>query len=842
MSGQVAPSEPFDKPDPGFFFALSRLVGPDLEMADAMKRQMFALALGVWLGGVAQAAPLPWESPRAQDALKVLAASGVLQENWLSYRVATRWEIAVLMQRLLQRLESQPDLLASKLEREAVQTLVGEVQAELQALAPRVDGLEQQMLGLEQRVEFQERFRFRGRFLMAALYQGVNNTGNDRSGLGIGSLDYQGLAGSTLLTNGVPHAPEGIIPQLDLARGRPLIQGSSFTSTLYLDVEHQPHEDWLYQLRFYAYTSQGNSLLDATWGTPQPYLANPFTGAGGGTPQGSNRAPFSSMGFDRFRLTHVPTGFGLTLGSFQPRLISSQVFTGQVNPRVGDPRLLESFGVHASAEHGPFSWEAFGTYLPDGNPAQLGLQPLQHLAWGGALSYQNRGWQATLSLLQASASSRDGNPRAVGLSNLVNGSTGQVNVNWVNPNGFFAGQLPPAASAGRGSISDRRPVPGRAGLDGGGREASFGPQQQLGLGLNVNYRDPSGWAILGEWAHTRYRPSQNSSFQREGNLWSLGTQWELGESREFQLQLDYRSTDATYDPMILVFPSPNAALVPFRVYHRFPDHDQFWHLYSLHDTDRFPHNRRGFWPTFRWNYGQDSHLALRGRWLEQVSTSLQDVRFQPGQLGANVPNEQVLGHSPGFFDVVFREFSPLSFNDQLQPLENPRGRVTALGLDLHHHFEDTPWTLDFRLERHQFRRPSRLPASLGGSQNRVDLAHSLAHVGLEYKANSSWSYRLNYDLAEMKGHYDPLGVYNAFAISNDRVDFLNRDVLQHAPGVEATWHLDSQTRWDMGLTYYINIDRVPRSIFAGLPGGPQATAHPFSFNAVRLETRLEVDF
>lgn len=791
------------------------------------------------LGGLAVAAPLPWENPRAQEALKVLSASGLLQESWMTTRVATRWEIAALAQRLLLRAQLQQDLLSGKAEVEALQVLCQECQTELQALGVRLDALEPQLENLEARVEERERIRFRGQFLMAILTQGVSNTGNQFGGFGPDRLDYQGLAGSSTLTNLVPHAPSGIVPPLDMSLGRPLLQGSSLTSTLFLEVEAQPEEDWLHQLRVYAYTSQGNSLLDSVWGVQQPYLANPFTGSGRGNPQGADRAPFTSAGFDRYRVTHIPSGFGLTLGSFNPRLISSQVFVGQVNPRVGNPRLLESFGVHATTDLGPFSLEGFGTYLPDGNPGLGGRDPLQNLAWGGALHFHQDGWQVTASFLQAHADSRDGSGRATGLSNLVNGGPGQVNVNWVNPNGFFTGQLPPAQSAGAGSLSDRRPVPGRPGLDGGGRDASFGPQQQQGMGLQVGYRSEQGWGLQGEWATTLYRPNQNSSYSRRGHLWSLGGSYQRGD---WELQLDYRSTDPTYDPMILVFPSPSAGLVPFRAYHRFPDHDQFWHLYSLHDTDRFPHNRKGFWPSLKWRYDEDCQVALKGRFLEQVRSSLQDVRFRQDQLGPATPNELVLGHSPGFFDVIFREYSPLAFDANLNPLEDRRGRVLGLGLDLHHKFADSPWSLDLNLETHRFRRGSGLTAQQGGSQHLVHLDHSLAGLTLHYRASDAWTYRLGYTLAEMKGHYDPLGVYNPFAIANQSIDFRNRDILQHIPRLEATWTLDSQTRWDFGLTYYSTQDRVPREVFAGPPGGAAATAHPFAFDAYRLETRLEVNF
>jgi hypothetical protein len=189
------------------------------------------------LGGIAWSAPLPWENPKAQEALKVLSASGLLQESWLSYRAATRWEIATIAERLLRRWQTQSEESVGKVELQALEVLCQECREELDALGVRTETLESKLGLVEDRVLDLERIRFRGQFLMTSLYQGVSNTGSRFSGFGPDRLDYAGLAGSTALTNLVPHAPQGIVPPLDMALGRPLIQGAGFTSTLFLEVE-----------------------------------------------------------------------------------------------------------------------------------------------------------------------------------------------------------------------------------------------------------------------------------------------------------------------------------------------------------------------------------------------------------------------------------------------------------------------------------------------------------------------------------------------------------------------------------------------------------------------------
>lgn len=95
------------------------------------------------LVATASAAPLPWHSPQAQDALRFLSESGVLGESWLQYRAATRWEVAVVVQRLLQKQEQEPNLFATRAEREALTRLITETREELQALGVRVTTLEE---------------------------------------------------------------------------------------------------------------------------------------------------------------------------------------------------------------------------------------------------------------------------------------------------------------------------------------------------------------------------------------------------------------------------------------------------------------------------------------------------------------------------------------------------------------------------------------------------------------------------------------------------------------------------------------------------------------------------
>ncbi len=808
-------------------------------------KSLIAIGLFAHTFATASAAPLEFRS-KAQDALMVLKEKGIILDVSLrGDRALTRWEMATILARLLSLNEANERQLLSKAELKQLEKGLQDLEPELSQLGVRLDGLEEKVDLLEQRVSDRERIRFKGKLVSVYAGASFSNNGRDRSGGAANSLEYDTIVGSTAASNPVPHAVQGIVPSIDLIKGRPWLNGTAMTTTLYLDIEADPDPDWLLNTRIYAYSSQGTQVLDSVYGGPAPYLANAFTGQPSSNGQSINRAPFTQMGLDRFQATHLPSGTTVTLGTFRPKYISTALFSGQVNPAAFEPRFLESYGFHVSGDqkispNASLGWELFGTYLPDGNPPNtaLNLSPYRNEAYGGSLQLNWGKLRTNFGYFRAASQASDGQFLANGLSNLVNGDTGQVNINWVNPAPFFASNLSNLSSAGLGSTSDQRPIPGLTGSDAAG--GSFGPQGITLGGTQMEYRSEN-WSVRGEYAHSSYRPNRNSPYTSEGDLFRFGGSLELLD-RKLQLSADYRHTDPNYDPMILSYPGTSAGLNPFRVYHRFPDFDQFWHLYSLHDTDQFPHNRQGLVASALWRYDDEGSLKLRYRAQTQVTTSLQDVRYQANQLGAGLPKVQVLGFSPGFFDVVFREYSPLSFDANLQPLEDRRGSVHAFGLDWNHHFSESPFSVELGYDQYHFFRPSGLTAALGGSQNQVDLVSSIGHLRLGYEVSKDLGLGLGYDFGQMRGHYDPLGVYNSYAIANGTTDFRNRDTFQHQPFIDAKWKISEKLTLDTDFRIIDSVDRVPESVFAGTPGGPFSLAHPFSYSGYQFRTKMEFSF
>lgn len=755
-------------------------------------------------------------------------------------RTISRYEAALIVARSLARLETTHSSFITTEQLQQLRDISSTFEEELSALGVRIDTLEDRVENLDRRISEQERILFSGEFVSRYVGQSFRNAGRPNSGPG--GTNYESLVGTLGGSNFLPHNPLGILPVIDYSSGRPLTNGTGFTSTLFLDTNFLLNQDWEGTLSLFAHSSQGDQIIDAVWGTQPGYLANPFTATVGlQSPQGRDRLPFTTAGFERLELRHQD-GHLLTLGQFEPELLNPTVFLTPVNPNFRGKAVLGGFGFRGLVALNPYTVEVFGTKLPDGSPGQGGAE-YDTNALGASAQYQDEKLTLTLNYLRTAQESSRGLPLSIGQVGSFNGTTGQLYANWVNPNGYFVEQLGGIGSprvAGANSISDKRPVGGNPNSDDFGASASIGPQSQDSVGVSSQWNS-GNWTLLGDYGFTHYRPNKNSSFSTTDSLWRVGAETRLFE-QALKVNLDYRYTGARYDPMVLSFPTTATGTPVFRAYHRLPSFDQFWHLYSLHNTAEFPRNRKGFWLDTDWRYDPDGHVRFRYRNLEQVTTSLQDVRFAAGQLGPQTPNATVLGHSPGFLDVVFREYSPLSFNPNLNPLEDKRGSVESFALDVEHIFTNTPWRVDGHYEIWDFHRGTDLSAAQGGSQNLVDLKASVGSLSVGRSLGEEHLLTLGYQRTEMRGHYDPAGVYNSYAISRQTTDFRNRDTIQHIPFLRSDWQIAPDVDLETNIRHFFTHDRVPESVSAGALGGPNSLAHPFSWQGWQLSTTLRVRF
>ncbi len=777
-----------------------------------MKRQTLLLAalLALVMVVPAWAAPLFPDVPAnhwARDAVASLAARGLVEGypdgNFKGDQACTRWEAAMIVARLLAKMEEEHATFASKADLEEVRRLASALREELDALGVRVTKLEENVARLDKRVNELERITFYGVVETRVVAQSFHNTGMNTSDNGIGgpfASNYNTLVGTYAGTQLSPYqnafgvvpplgvaptpgqyaGPAGVLPVMDMRNGRALTNGTGFTMRGVLGLRVRVSDDIDAGAEFSAFTSQGDSVVDAVWGVSAPYLSNAYTGnrgAGGfglAGVQPTSNSPFTRMTLDNFWVIHNPTNTKLVLGAFNSDRLDDLMYVGEYNPNAFGPKFLDSFGFNVSgsseiSDMGVLRWEVLGTQLADGNISNLTGSNYEDYALGFDVGFEFDGGDVKLNFLRAANDASGGNPLAVGLVDNVNVAygagqlgaltTGGTNLQWVNPAGYYAAQTSAFAQAngGAGTTVDNRPIPGwnttadnAAGLlyAGGG---GFGPQGMTSFGLSGHYMwDMDDYQIYvdGEYARSDYQPNRNSPYSVDGDA----MRFEVGSNLldgTLDLSLAWLSVDPTYDPFILQYPTtPGFGLGAYPGVWRMPDMNYFSNLYSLHDTGRYPHNREGLRFDGQYNFDdRRGRVYAFAEFQQQKKTSLYDVRVLPGAAGPGSPNFAVLGMSPGFIDPVFFGYahpsvygaqSASSFDDNLNPMEDNRGSVTSWGLGYTYKFDDPRLKLDVAVERHNFFRDTGLLTRFGGSQNYVDLETTMGHFQLGWEIDDRW--------------------------------------------------------------------------------------------------------
>ena len=811
----------------------------------------------------------------------------------------------MIVARFLAKMEQEHATFATKADLEELRKLVSALREELDALGVRVTNLEENVARLDRRVSELERITFYGTVDTRVVAQSFRNTGVGTSDNGMGGANasnYNNLVGSyggTQLSplqnpwgvapaiNNVPTpgqyaGPAGVLPVMNMVNGRALTNGAGFTMRGVLGLRIRVSDDVDAGAEFSAFTSQGDSIVDAVWGVSAPYLSNPYTGnratggAGFANAQPLSNAPFTRMTLDNFWVIHNPSNTKLVLGAFNSDRLDDMMYVGEYNPNAFGPKYLDSFGFNVSGASDLSStsvlrWEVLGTRLGDGNISNFNASNYENFAVGADVGFEFDGGDVKLNFLRAANEAPGSSALSVGLIDNVNVAygagqlgaltTGGTPLQWVNPSGYYVGQLAAGAVGGVGSTSDTRPIPGwnlaadnaggRALIGGGG----VGPQSMTSYGLSGHYMwDLDDYQIYvdGEYAHSDYKPNKNSGYTKGGNA----ARFEVGSNLldgSLDLSLAWLSVDPTYDPFILQYPSSSVfGGGAFPGVWRLPDMNYFANLYSLHDTSRYPQNREGFRFDGQYNF-DDRHGRVYAfvEFLNQKQTSLYDVRMPAGAGGTNYP---VLGMSPGFMDPVFFGFaspyvygaqSASSFTDNLQPLENPRGTVTNWGLGYTYKFSEPRLKLDVAVERHGFYRPTSLSTNFGGGQNFVDLETTAGHLQLGWEVNDQWNLRGGVDLSNLRGHWDPSGLYNGYS-RNPHFDNINST--QIAPFVGFDYDISANTLWSTDLTYSDTADNIPAGINGGRrsinDGAPSAnfTNHPFNWQGWQVTSSFRVKF
>jgi hypothetical protein len=837
----------------------------------------------------AQAAPLfpdVKDDHWAKDAVAALAAKGLLEGypdgTFKGDRAATRWEVAMIVARLLAKMEQSNATFATKADLDDLRKLVNSLKDELDALGVRVTNIEEQVGRLDRRVTELERITFYGSVDARGTISSFYNTGQvDNSYAGAGGIPANGVGS----TNSAPYvnynsavgsatgygltpARNGVVPVMDYRNGSPLVNGVGFTMSATLGVRIRVTDEIDAGAEFVAFTSQGNSILDAYQGVSAPYLTNAFqsNALGGNTFGGSSNSPFTRMVLNDFWIVHNPSQTKLTIGAFGEKNIDPMIYAGQANPNVYGSRLLDSFGFNLNGktdigDAGVFRWEVLGTELPDYSLYQSYLV-------GGDIEFEFEGGSikgnfARVNQAQPANNSTDGalaGQTGYGStfgSSYTNGinlgtgtsatSTGYTPLQWVNPAGYFNTQV---TAAGAGNTADKRPISGGSTtVDGLG--GSFGPQGQTMYGGSANFKVDLGSSgnqvyVAGNYGHTDYRPNQNASYQVGGNAY----RGELGVNLldgDLDISGQYVNTDPNYDPFVLQY-SP---LLGTQGVYRLPDLNYFSGLYSLHDTSVYTQNRKGVRANIQFRFDDRRGLIwLKGSAMQQVQTSLYDVRVPGGVFGATTPTNDVLGFSPGFMDAVFSGFaspnvygagSANSFSSSLQPLENPRGVNNSWGGGLSYKLDNPRIKIELGAEHHEWIRNSALSPEFGGSQNQVNLAINSFHGQLGFEASDRVTFRLGTDYTQIRGHYDPAGLYNSFANLTGSTTFQNLNSNQISPFVGFDYDMSANTQWNVDARYFTtgSNTNVPMSVAQDSIG---AAANPFNYNGWLINTQFKVKF
>ena len=797
----------------------------------------------------------------AQDAVASLAAKGLVEGypdgTFKGDRATTRWEVAMIVARLLQKEESAHATFSSKQEREEILKLAEALRNELDALGVRVSDLEENVSLLDQRVTELERITFYGSVDTRVVFQSFSNNGavdNDAGRLGNGNpggvpyINYNNIVGAGA---GAPLRPQivGFIPPVDYRLGKALTNGTGFSTRAILGMRMKVSQDIDAGLEFAAYSSQGDSVIDAYWGVSAPYLSNPFT-ANASHPN----TPYTNMTLNQFWLEHKPSHTKVVLGNVDHTEMDSMVYAGQGNLGVYGPRRWPGYGFDVSGEAGDFKWEVLGTRF--GNGVRFQGTNYDNYVLSGNLRYHYKNGEIGVFGSRMSEEAPNGTNLVVGIDNGLNvrygASTGWNVRQWVNPPGYYVGQVPPIGNVFP-NTDDKRPVSGwnptqDNAVGFGAGAGDFGPQSQDIFGVNIDHMfkfdDKNSLKVDARWAGSDYRPNRNSGYNAKGMAMDLDLDARLLDGN-LNLRGDLLRVDPDYAPAAWFGNVLGGRPVkPFN----------FTGVFHLYDSGKYPHNRTGVRLRGNWKFDEGAgKVWAKGSILQQTQTSLYDVRVTGGALGAAIPTNDVIGFAPGFVDTAFAGFahpniygtnSQNSFTANLTPLENPRGKERLWEVGASYRWNDPGVTLSGSFTKNHLFRHSGLTAAQGGSQNEVDVDVDSALVEAAWDATSKWTVLGGFDWIHAKGHFDPAGLYNGVALATNNTTFDNIDSTQWIPHLGFDYGMTENTNWGLMARHYSTDDGVDNAVQAGNSALGQigSTSHPFNWSGWQVSSEFQMSF
>lgn len=511
-------------------------------------RLFVGAAVAATLSAPALAAPLFPDVPDnhwATDAVKTLAAKGIIEGypdgTFKGDRASTRWELAMIIARLLAKMEQSHATFATKAELDEVQRLTDALRQELDSLGVRVNKLEEHVAKLDERVSSMERIRFYGRLHALGV---SNNVKGDVAGIG------------TIGNNAI-----------DWNTGRLLINGDGYTLMGLLGLNLDITDEISAGAEFVSFTSAGNAGVDEYWGLSAPWNCNIWTGRNSLDPlaQSDNNFPFTRMVLDNFWVMHAPSETKFTAGSYYTKYLGGYVFNGARNPNVNRPHWLPFYGLDingsiAGVDSG-FKYEAFYNIDPDASLYDT------H-SYGGTLHYDFPAQRGTVALHMVKHRNQTNSDGFLVGNNLVPLPT----VGWLGPN---VPVVPTSSWLGIGNTA----------------QSFVGPQEEVTFGVDAAFTLEEAHKIVleAQYATSNYNPdTSKTAFDTtaDGNMFAVGVSGQPLDG--LSLSLRYQSVDPTYDPFMVQYPVTNGipVFLPYGGYYS--------NYYQMHDYVSLPNNRQGF--------------------------------------------------------------------------------------------------------------------------------------------------------------------------------------------------------------------------------------------------------
>lgn len=790
------------------------------------------------------AAPLFPDVPAehwARDAVANLAAKGLLEGypdgTFKGDRAATRWEMAMVVARLLAKMEQADATFATKADLEELQKLVNSLKDELAALGVRVGNLEDNVKKIDARVTDLEKIRFSGS--IDSIF--VTNSF---------------IAKDSAFANGIPQRSS-----IDYLTGRPYMFGTSFSAKANLGVNAKLSDDFSGGLSLSAFSNGGDSVVGSLYGVSAPYLSNFFTQRSG-VDMVSNtfNAPYTRMTLDNFWLKYNPSGAKLVVGSFDSGF-DGLVYAGQLNPNINGPKYLNNYGFQVA---GPCQWlkgmdyEVIYTKLADGNSADYWnttySAAYDSFATGVALKWAFDKGSAKLNILRAANDTNGMTPNGMYKITDPNGSWSQM-LQWINPQEYNCAESTDPSLPNKMAVNAGE-LPGIMGANGA---FALGPQGVSLYGLNFKYEFSNIKADL-DLGSSTYKPNVNAGYKKTGGAFNLGLAGSLMKGA-LDLGLSYLSVDPYYDPMILQYPygtngaadlNTNGVMTNFgNMYlYRFGDFNYFADLYQLHDSEKLPNNRTGirFKADYKFN-GEDGKVGFKFASLTQQKVSSYDVKYTGAITGNNYA-----GFSPGWIDPLFTAVAALpgTAGAGWLPSEENKGSVTNFGLSVGYKFKGGLMA-DLMYDGYTIKRKTGLDPNASAAlcaavyNNYIDVKSSKGKLGLAYPLNDKFLLKGGLEFGGQKGHHAALArnyglgyaylgnVTPVYAQSN------NFDYIQSTPYLGFDYKLSKSATWGLNLRFVSVQDKIGDDI-RGLADGGTNNLSKQTYNGTQIFTEVKISF